>query len=140
MIDYHIALKLVYREHLRRVVERDVRMFGSVGICNSFVRFAVVKEEIMQQSGTRCGLCVKAEETAQKEIVVGHVQRVLKPRRAVVMSEFAQTQHGVIVKQVAYTAVIVVDRGEVFFGEHSSEHNKITLQNLIYIYCTFFSP
>lgn len=139
MVDYHIPLKLVYREHLRRVIERDVRVFGGVGVGDPFVIMPVVEEQIVKKPRARRWFRVKAEEAAQQEIVVGHIQRVLKARRAAVMSEFAEAKHRFIVKKIAYAAVVVVYRGEILFWEHSSEHNKNHLYKFdMYILYLFF--
>ena len=102
MVDDHIPLKLADRKHLRSVVERDVRVLGGVRIGDLFMLVAVVEEQIVQQPGARGGLRVKAEEAAQQEGVVGHIQRVLKARRTDVVSEFAQTKYRFIVEQIAY--------------------------------------
>lgn len=109
MLFYNIAFKCGNIEIFLGIFERFASMSKSVKALSlsRLMCMPVIKEEVMQKSGTGTGSLIKVEQLAKLIIIVGNIQTMLKTGRASVMSEILHLTDNAAFEKIGNEGVIL---------------------------------
>ena len=111
MLDDHIFLALCNIKMLLRIFECDPRVISAVALFALFtLSFSpVVEIKIMQEACPCSSFRIKPQLSADKIVIVRHVQTMLITGSAVMMTIFLHLINNIIIYQI-------LDKFKIFFG------------------------